>query len=116
MQQKSQFYRKEYIGFSKITEQRYAELLYYAFSGRKALAHIHNHGKNSDLVASEDAIVFIDNFEDQHMDVVTDTISFKIPRVYKIATAYLLAFPYGQPSILSSYFYTNMNAGKGNHQ
>lgn len=104
-------HRYEYVGFSKITEHKYAEDISDAFSGRKALAQLYKNEKSSNLVPSADAVVFLDNFQDQHLDQATNTISFQTPKTYKVANAFMLAFPYGEPSILSSYYFSNMYAG-----
>jgi hypothetical protein len=38
-------------------------------------------------------------------------ITFKEPRIYKMATVFMLAYPYGWPDIFSSYSFSNMYAG-----
>jgi len=52
------------------------------------------------LMPSDKAVVFLENHDTQHDN---GTISYRDGNVYRIANVFMLAQPYGYPSILSSY-------------
>ena len=52
------------------------------------------------LMPSDKAVVFLQNHDTQHN---TGTISYRDGAVFRLANAWMLAQPYGYPSILSSY-------------
>jgi len=52
------------------------------------------------LMPSDKAVVFLENHDTQHN---TGQISYRDGNVYRIANVFMLAQPYGYPSILSSY-------------
>jgi hypothetical protein len=95
-----------------VTEHKYAVELFNTFKHRKPLTKLINWSKEEGFLASDDAIVFLDNYEDQHQDNAKNIITHDDPKSYIMASAYMLAHPYGEPSILSSYYFTNMWAGK----
>jgi len=52
------------------------------------------------LMPSDKAVVFLENHDTQHND---GTISYRDGDIYRIANVFMLAQPYGYPSILSSF-------------
>ena len=52
------------------------------------------------MMPSDKAVVFLENHDTQHN---TGTISYRDGNVYRIANVFMLAQPYGYPSILSAY-------------
>ncbi|XP_067950583.1 alpha-amylase B-like [Watersipora subatra] len=64
------------------------------------------------MLSNEDALVFVDNHNKQR-EAPGDgqSITFKKSREYKMATAFMLSWPYGVPRIMSSYDFTNDWAG-----
>lgn len=104
-------FRKEYIRISDVTEHKYAVELFNTFKRKKPLTELLNWDKNG-FLASADSIVFLDNYEDQHQDASSDVITHTDQKTYKMATAYMLAHPYGEPNILSSYNFYSMWSGK----
>lgn len=62
------------------------------------------------MVPSKYAVVFIDNHDNQregHAEVLT----YKSPSLYIMANAFMLAQPYGTPSIMSSFNFSSYNQG-----
>lgn len=62
---------------------------------------------------SQDALVFVDNHDNQrgHGAGGSNILTNKQPKQYKMAIAFMLAHPYGTPRIMSSYHFTNSDAG-----
>ena len=61
---------------------------------------------------SADALVFVDNHDNQRgHGVGGDTIlTFRESKLYKMAQAFTLAWPYGRPRIMSSYYWDGQDA------
>lgn len=95
-----------------VTEHTFAEELYSVFKHQTALSQLIKIKSNKKHLPSSDASVFLDNYEDQHLDWRSNVITFKEPKLYKMGTAFMLAYPYGLPEIFSSYRFTNKYAGK----
>lgn len=61
------------------------------------------------------AVVYVDSQDDQRGVVSSsNTLSFKAPRLYKMATAYTLAQEYGFTRMMSSYSFSDPNQGPPN--
>ncbi|XP_067950443.1 alpha-amylase A-like [Watersipora subatra] len=59
------------------------------------------------MLSGDDALVFIDNHDNQRSHGAgKNIITFKQPREYKMATAFMLSWPYGVPRIMSSFDFT----------
>ena len=56
------------------------------------------------------ARVFLDNHDTQRHGG-SQVLTFKQPRRYALATVFMLAWPYGEPIVMSSYDFTNPDAG-----
>lgn len=58
------------------------------------------------------AVVYVDSHDDQRGVISSsNTLSFKAPRLYKMATAYTLAQDYGFTRMMSSYSFSDSNQG-----
>lgn len=70
-------------------------------------------GPERGFVPSSDAIVFIDNHDNQRLFVkgFTEILNFKDKRRYILANAFMLATQYGIPKIMSSFFFDNVMEG-----
>ncbi|XP_026327368.1 alpha-amylase 1-like isoform X3 [Hyposmocoma kahamanoa] len=60
------------------------------------------------LSPSDTALTFIDNHDTQRDN---DVLTYKESKAYKAAQAFNLAHPYGQPRVMSSYFFDNNQQG-----
>ncbi|MBK8469250.1 MAG: alpha-amylase family protein [Actinomycetales bacterium] len=56
------------------------------------------------------ARVFLDNHDTQRHGGA-QVLTFKQPRLYALANVFMLAWPYGEPTVMSSYEFTNPDAG-----
>ncbi|XP_030623337.1 pancreatic alpha-amylase-like [Chanos chanos] len=97
----------EYFGLGRVTEFKYGAKLgsvirkwnEYKLSDLKSL------GERWGLMPSDKALVFVDNHDNQrgHGAGGASILTFWEPRMYKIATAFMLAHPYGMTRVMSSY-------------
>lgn len=71
-----------------------------------------NWGPQWNLLASGDALTFIDNHDNQRGHGAGGNIlTHRQPKQYKGAIAFMLAHPYGQPQIMSSFSFHDTEAG-----
>ena len=97
----------DYVGSGKVLIFTYGAAL-----GREV-----QWGKLSNLktlggsVDSSKAMVFVDNHDNQRHGGSEIATSAKDPRAYTIANVYMLAWPYGSPVVMSSYAFTDPDAG-----
>ncbi|KAJ2948965.1 hypothetical protein O0L34_g5903 [Tuta absoluta] len=98
----------EYTALGDVTEFRVGNELKNVFRGNNALKWLVNWGPGWNLSPSETALVFIDNHDTQRQ---SDVLTYKESRAYKGAVAFMLAHPYGEPRVMSSYFFENSDQG-----
>ena len=97
----------EYVGAGDVTEFRYGDVVGNAFrdANMSNLANL----PNSMLLASGDAVSFVDNHDTQRNGRAR--LTYKDGTTYALAEAFMLAYPYGTPSVMSSFTFTNPEAG-----
>jgi alpha-amylase len=94
----------EYVGNGDVHEFDYARTLKARFDGQiKDLAGIAN-----GLLPSAQAGVFVDNHDTERNG---ETMTYQWGAKYVLANAFLLAYPYGSPSVYSGYRFTDHDAG-----
>ncbi|XP_015513629.2 alpha-amylase isoform X1 [Neodiprion lecontei] len=102
----------EYTGIGRITEFKYGLELDCCFRGNNALKWLTSWGEAWGLLTSSDALVFIDNHDNQRGHGGGGSIlTHKTSKPYKMATAFMLAYPYGITRIMSSFAFDNSDAG-----
>lgn len=94
-----------------VTEFRHSMEMARAISGYNQLKWMVSWGPAWSFLPSRDALVFIDNHDSQRSDG-SNVITYKQPRKYKMAVAFMLAHPYGLPRIMSSFNFTDSSQGK----
>ncbi|KAH9377689.1 hypothetical protein HPB48_013960 [Haemaphysalis longicornis] len=68
------------------------------------VAYLRAFGEAWNFLPSNEALVFIDNHDNQRgHGGGGGVLTFFEPRLYKMATAFMLAWPYGLPRVMSSY-------------
>jgi alpha-amylase len=97
----------EYAGIGDVTEFRYGDVVGNAFRDGN-LANLNNLA-SSMLLSSGDAIAFIDNHDTQRNGRAR--LTYKDGQPYVLATAFMLAYPYGTPKVMSSFTFTDHEAG-----
>ncbi|WP_433360069.1 carbohydrate-binding module family 20 domain-containing protein [Actinoplanes sp. CA-142083] len=97
----------EYTGLGDVTEFRYGDVVGNAFRGAN-LSGLQNLPGQM-LMASGDAVAFIDNHDTQRNGRAK--LTYKDGNTYGLAEAFMLAYPYGTPSVMSSFTFSNADAG-----
>lgn len=97
----------EYFSLGTITEFRYSNDLTRTFTGNSDLQWLQNFGEGWGFHPSNRVLTFVDNHDNQR----GGTLSYKDGRLYKMATAFHLAWDYGIPRIMSSFAFTEHDQG-----
>jgi alpha-amylase len=97
----------EYTGIGDVTEFRYGDVVGNAFRDGN-LANLNNLA-NSMLLSSADAVAFIDNHDTQRNGRAR--LTYKDGNNYALAEAFMLAWPYGVPQVMSSFTFNSSDQG-----
>jgi len=97
----------EYTGNGDVHEFRYGNDLARVFRNEK-LAYLNNFGPAWGYLPSTSAAVFVDNHDTQRDGHV---LTHRDNGIYALANAFMLAWPYGSPTVMSSYEYTSRDQG-----
>ncbi|KAF4520997.1 hypothetical protein B566_EDAN002493 [Ephemera danica] len=105
--------RDEYTFMGRVTEFKFSAEIGRAFRGYNELKWLVNWGEEWGFVESNNALAFVDNHDNQrgHGAGGANILTYKTPKQYKMATAFNLAHTYGYPRIMSSFDFTNTDAG-----
>nr|ADP89000.1 alpha-amylase [Hermetia illucens] len=95
----------EYNGMGAVTEFKFSQEIGGCFRGNNALKWLVNWGPAWGLLPSSDALVFVDNHDNQRDG--GQILTYKTPKNYKMATAFTLAHPYGITRIMSSFAFSD---------
>nr|XP_053637375.1 pancreatic alpha-amylase-like isoform X1 [Cherax quadricarinatus]XP_053637376.1 pancreatic alpha-amylase-like isoform X1 [Cherax quadricarinatus] len=107
--------KKEYTSIGRVTEFKYGKFLGEAFRGQNQLRWLRNFGEGWGMVDRHEALVFVDNHDNQrgHGAGGNMILTFRDSRWYKMANAFMLAYPYGFTRVMSSYYWEqNLVNGK----
>ncbi|XP_066548475.1 pancreatic alpha-amylase [Amia ocellicauda] len=97
----------DYYGLGRVTEFKYSAKLgtvIRKWNGEK-MAYLRNWGEGWGFMPSDKALVFVDNHDNQrgHGAGGPSILTFWDPRMYKMATGFMLAHPYGVTRVMSSF-------------
>jgi alpha-amylase len=98
----------EYLGNGDVMEFRYGRDLGRVFRHDK-LASLNSFGEAWGYLPGDQSNVFIDNHDTQRMG--GDILTYKDGPLYNLANAFMLAWPYGSPTVMSSYEFNDPNQG-----
>jgi alpha-amylase len=99
----------EYTQFGTVTEFKYAAELRSAFTGGYELKNLRTIGETwHHFLPSYQALTFIDNHDSQRGG---NALTFRDTRLYKMATAFHLAWTYGVPRVMSSFHFDGHDQG-----
>ncbi|XP_033100291.1 pancreatic alpha-amylase-like [Anneissia japonica] len=102
----------DYTGLGRVTEFNYGLKLGDCFVGEDKLKYLSNFGEAWGLMNDGSALVFIDNHDNQRgHGGGGHVLTHESPKSYKLANAFMLAWPYGFPRIMSSYFFSGTDEG-----
>lgn len=106
----------DYTWIARVSEFRYGSFLSQVIrrqNGQK-LKYLNNFGTGWGMIPDGDSQIMVDNHDNQRgHGGNNDVLTFFEPRLYKIATAFMLAWPYGYPVIMSSYFFDRSDDAQG---
>lgn len=91
----------EYTDLGSVIEFQYSHEIGRVFRGKVPLKSLANWGPEIGMIESEKALVFVDNHDNQREG--GDILTYKEPKNYKMAVAFMLAYPFGIPRIMSSF-------------
>jgi alpha-amylase len=100
---------EEYQGFGDVTEFRYGDVVGDAFRDG-ALSDLHNLASSMRL-GSGDAVAFVDNHDTQRNGRAK--LTYKNGSPYALAEAFMIAWPYGVPQVMSSFTFADADADAG---
>jgi alpha-amylase len=98
----------EYTGNGDVFEFRYGKDLGRVFRHEK-LAYLNNFGEAWGYLSTTKAAVFIDNHDTQRDG--GDVLTYRDNGIYALANAFMLAWPYGSPTVMSSYDFASRDQG-----
>eukprot|EP00437_Effrenium_voratum_P002344 CAMPEP_0181435508 /NCGR_PEP_ID=MMETSP1110-20121109/20369_1 /TAXON_ID=174948 /ORGANISM="Symbiodinium sp., Strain CCMP421" /LENGTH=524 /DNA_ID=CAMNT_0023559045 /DNA_START=49 /DNA_END=1621 /DNA_ORIENTATION=+ len=97
-----------YQDIGKVTEFNYARQLSPNFLSEGKLKYLDTLGEKWGLIGSDSAVVFLDNHDTQRGEA---QLTYKSGSIYTLANVYMLAFPYGYPKVMSSYYFDGHDQG-----
>jgi alpha-amylase len=98
---------EEYAGVGDVTEFRYGDVVGNAFRDGN-LANLNNLASSMRL-SSGDAVAFVDNHDTQRNGRAR--LTYKDGTSYALAEAFMIAWPYGVPQVMSSFTFSDNDAG-----
>ncbi|MCB9797077.1 MAG: alpha-amylase family protein [Alphaproteobacteria bacterium] len=101
---------RAYFEIGRVTEFRHSATLSSVFREGQ-LNWLIEWGESWGFHPSEAALVFVDNHDNQRGHSYGDPITFADLPLYRLANAFMLAWPYGRPKLMSSYAFTSGDAG-----
>jgi alpha-amylase len=97
----------EYTGIGDVHEFRYGRDLKRVLYNEK-LAQLHNFGESWGYLPGGSAVPFVDNHDTQRNG---STLSYKDGARYLLANVFMLAWPYGTPTVMSGYAFSDNDQG-----
>lgn len=97
----------EYTGVGDVTEFRYGDVVGNAFRDGN-LSNLNNLG-GSMLLGSGDGVAFVDNHDTQRNGRAR--LTYKDGNNHDLAQAFMLAWPWGTPQLMSSFSFSNNDQG-----
>lgn len=97
-----------------VTDFKFSAEIGKAFRGKNKLKWLKNWGSEWGFLPSDYALVFVDNHDNQrgHGAGGEDVLTFKKRREYVMAVSFMLAHPFGNPRVMSSYDFSTPDEGK----
>ncbi|KAJ6223217.1 hypothetical protein RDWZM_001762 [Blomia tropicalis] len=95
----------DYTKLGRSIEFHYYHELCNVIRGNNKLKWLHNFGQPWGMVPNDDALIMVDSHDLQrgHTGQLGLNINYFESRLLKVATAFMLAWPYGIPRVMSSY-------------
>jgi len=100
-----------YYHVADITEFNYPIKLANQFQDAGNLQYLNNFGESWGLMPSDLGVIFIDNHDTQRGHAGEAALTHMSGAVYNLANIFMLAHPYGYPKVMSSYYFSDTDAG-----
>ncbi len=101
----------DYLGNGLVSEFKYPMALYDAFASRQ-LSGISDIASRTGFLPATRAIVFVDNHDIQRGHAgAGNVLNYKSGNLYELANVFMLAWPYGNPMVMSSYRFDGGDQG-----
>ncbi|MCA9952786.1 MAG: DUF3372 domain-containing protein, partial [Anaerolineales bacterium] len=102
----------DYLGNGSVTEFNYSNTIGDRFINGN-IAALQNMGAG--WLPTEQAVVFTDNHDNQrgHGGGGNQIVDHQDGQIYNLANIFMLAWPYGYPKVMSSYYWDGVNADAG---
>lgn len=98
----------DYFGIGQVTEFSYADQVDNAILNHN-MQSLSTLGESTGLMPDEYALVFMDNHDTQRNGRAQ--LTYKNGDLYVLGNIYMLAYPYGNVRVMSSYYFTDDDAG-----
>jgi hypothetical protein len=97
----------EYFSLGAVTEFKHSKFLGDLFRGYTPLKNLINWGEGWGMYPPGNSLVFVDNHDNQRGVGAgsPNILTFRLPRLYKMASAFMLAHPYGTARVMSSFYW-----------
>ncbi|NEG69957.1 InlB B-repeat-containing protein [Bifidobacterium choloepi] len=95
-----------YTGTGQVSEFEFAYRMLHYFTG--SVSSLQSIGTDGGMLDSDDATVFVANWDTVRG---SETLNYSSGSRYEMATAFMLAYGYGQPQILSDYYFLDYDEG-----
>lgn len=104
----------DYIANGLVSEFKFGMAMFDAFESRN-LDGISDIATREGFLPSEKAVIFIDNHDIQRGHAgAGDVLNYKKGPLYELANVFMLAWPYGNPMVMSSYRFDDGDQGPPN--
>ncbi len=102
----------EYLNGGDVTEFKYSAELGNQFKNGQ-LSYLASFGEAWGFLDDPSAVVFTDNHDNQrgHGAGGSNVLTYKDGSLYDLANVYMLAWPYGYPKVMSSFAFSDTEAG-----
>jgi len=105
---------QDYLGNGSVIEVKYPAAMTEAFLNGD-LESLHDLEKRTGFLPAGQSVVFVDNHDLQRGHGGSERIlRYKDGSRYDLATAFMLAYPYGYPMVMSSFYFDNSDQGPTN--
>ncbi|XP_055383847.1 alpha-amylase 4N-like [Condylostylus longicornis] len=103
----------DYKHMGRVTEFKFSAEIGNLFRGNNKLKWTKNWGPEWDFLQTDDSIVFVDNHDNQrgHGAGGSSILTYKNDQLYKLASAFMLAHPYGWTRVMSSFHFSDPSQG-----
>ncbi len=104
----------DYLGTGSVIEVKYPAAMTAAFLDRD-LSSLYELEKRDGFLPADQSVVFVDNHDLQRGHAGSERIlRYKDGKRYDLAVGFMLAYPYGYPMVMSSYYFENSDQGPDN--